>query len=186
MSQDLLFEVVDSLKPMQDVESFLFQKLVVCMEKQSPLALTLHPVPLKEARAVLERVGRKVESLQQQLSDTKTDLSEIKEQILLGEAAYTFARLLENFVFDGTPTEQFQTLALKEYPSVNLTTEQQMRWEQVQDFATAYVGRGQLIKIDKMLRKGRFQLAHGEAKDKKRADLRLMEGWAAHYYQWVL
>ena len=163
-------------------------KVVACVEQQST-ALTLHPVPLSEARAVLAKAGHKVEALQKQLADTnteltktQTELSEIKEQILLGQAAYTFASLVEDFVFDGAPTGQLQTLALKDYPNAGLTTDQQTRWEQVQKFASGHVGRGQLINTDRMLRKARFTLAHGEEKDKKKADLPTMEGWAARYY----
>lgn len=226
MSQDLLFEVADTLTSMRDVENALRQlgcrctqsvnaakaglvhldvsvpaekqvqavrsilsELVACVEQQS-IALTLHPVPLCEARAVLNKVGLKVEALQKdltntrtELTETKTELSELKEQILLGQAAYTFAKLVEDFVFDGAPTDQFQTLALKEYSNYDLTTEQQIRWEQVQKFASAHIERRQLIKIDKMLRKGRFELAHGEEKDKKKATLQAMEGWAARYYR---
>ena len=170
-------------KQVQAVRSIL-SKLVACVEQHST-ALTLHPVPLSEARAILNKVGLKVEALEKQLTDTeteltdtKTELSELKEQILLGQAAYTFAILVEDYVFDGAPTEQFQTLALKEYPNLDLTTEQQMRWEQVQNFASAHIERGQLIKIDRMLRKGRFELAE---KDKKKATLEAMEGWAARY-----
>ncbi|KAL3140356.1 hypothetical protein ABBQ38_004617 [Trebouxia sp. C0009 RCD-2024] len=144
-------------------------------------ALTLHPVPLSEAGAVLNKVGLKVEALQKQLTETKTDLSELKEQILLGQAAYTFASLVEDYVFDGAPTEQFPDLSTQEYPNLDLTTEQQTRWERVQKFASAHVERGQLIKIDKMLRKGHFELAHGEEKNKKKATLKAMEGWAARY-----
>ncbi|DBA76169.1 TPA: hypothetical protein ACH3X1_009900 [Trebouxia sp. C0004] len=83
--------------------------------------------------------------------------------------------------FDGALTGQLQTLALKEYPTLDLTTEQQTRWERVQNFASAHIKRGQLIKTDKMLRKGRFELAHGEEKDKKKATLEAMEGWADRY-----
>lgn len=178
-----------SAPPEKQVEAvrFILSKLVACIEQQST-ALTLHPVPLSEARAVLNKVGLKVEALQKQLTETKTErtetkteLSELKEQILLGQAAYTFASLVEDYVFVGAPTEQFQTLALKEYPNLDLTTEQQTRWERVQKFASAHVEHGQLIKIDKMLRKGRFELAHGEEKDKKKATLKAMEGWAARY-----
>jgi len=179
---------VPAEKQVQAVRSIL-SKLVACVEQQST-ALTLHPVPLSEARAVLERLGHKVEALETKLTETETKLGEtdsvwtqIKEQTLLGQAAYTFANLVEDFVFDGTPTEQFQTLALKEYPDFGLTTEQQRRWDQIQNFASVYVGRGQLIKIDKTLRKGRFVLAHGEVEDKKKADLKAMEGWAARYCQ---
>jgi len=181
---------VPAEKQVQAVRSIL-SKLVACVEQQST-ALTLHPVPLSEARAVLERLGHKVEALETKLTKTETKLGEtdsesiltqIKEQILLGQAADTFANLVEDFVFDGTPTEQFQTLALKEYPDFGLTTEQQRRWDQVQNFASVYVGRGQLIKIDKTLRKVRFVLAHGEVEDKKKADLKAMEGWAARYCQ---
>lgn len=32
-----------------------------------------------------------------------------------------------------------------------------------------------------MLRKGRFELAHGAEKDKKKATLEAMEGWTARY-----
>ncbi len=188
---------VPAEKQVQAVRSIL-SKLVACVEQQST-ALTLHPVPLSEARAVLERLGHKVEALETKLTETEgkltktetklgeTDsesiLTQIKEQILLGQAADTFANLVEDFVFDGTPTEQFQTLALKEYPDFGLTTEQQRRWDQVQNFASVYIGRGQLIKIDKTLRKVRFVLAHGEEKYKKKADLKAMEGWAARYCQ---
>lgn len=158
------------------------------MEQQST-ALTLYPDPLREARGLLNRVGLKVESLQKQLADTtkelketKSELSEIKEQILLGQAAYTFATLVEDFVFAGASTDQFQTLALKEYPDYDLTTEQHMCWKKVEAFASSHVGHGKLIKTDRMLRKTCFTLAHGEESDKKKADLQVMEGWAARYY----
>jgi len=165
-------------------------KLAVAGEQQ-PTALTLHPVLLSKERAVLERLGHKVDALETKLTITKTKLketdsilSQIKEQTLLGQAAHTFAKLVEDFVFAGVPTEQFQTLALKEYPDFGLTTEQQRRWDQVQSFASVHIGLGHLIKIDKMLRKlGHFTLPHGEEKNKKKADLEAMEGWAEHYYQ---
>lgn len=108
-------------------------------------------------------------------------LSLIKEQILLGQVAHTFATLVEDFVFDGIPTEQLQTLALQQYHDFGFTTEQQRRWEQVQDFGADHVGDGQLIKIDKMLRKGPSFLPRED--DMKKADLAAMESWAAHYYQ---
>ena len=168
-------------KQVQAIRSIL-SKLVACLQQQST-ALTLHPVHVSEARAVLERLGHKVEALETKLQETDTELSQMKEQILLGQASYTFADLVEKFVFDGTLTQQYQTLALKQYPAFGLTAEQQRRWEQVQTFASVYVGRGQLIMIDKMLCKGRFVLAHGEEKDKKKADLKAMESWAARYSQ---
>ncbi len=166
----------------------ILSKLAVAAEQQST-ALTLHPVLVNEERAVLERLGHKVEALETKLTITKTKLketdsilSQIKEQILLGQAAYTFANLVEDFA--GVPTEQLQTLALQEYPDIGLTTEQQRRWEQVQSFATVHVGQGQLIKIDTMLRKlGHFTLPHGKEKNKKKANLTAMEGWAERYYQ---
>lgn len=34
-----------------------------------------------------------------------------------------------------------------------------------------------------MLRKGRFQLAHGEEKDKKKVDLQAMEAWVVRHYR---
>ncbi len=40
-----------------------------------------------------------------------------------------------------------------------------------------------LTEVCFLLRKGHFTLAHGEEKDKKKADLTAMEGWAARYYQ---
>ena len=179
---------VPAEKQVQAVRSIL-SKLLASVEQQST-ALTLYPVSLSEARAVLERLGHKVEAVERELADTNRELAEtnkelaqMKEQILLRQAAYTFASLVEDFVFVGASTEQFQTLSLKEYSDFDLTVEQQNRWEQVQRFASFHVGHGQLIKIDKMLRKGRFQLAHGEEKDKKKADLQAMEGWAARYYK---
>lgn len=145
---------VPAEKQVQAVRSIL-SKLVACVEQQST-ALTLHPVPLSEARAVLERLGHKVEALETKLTKTETKLGEtdsvwtqIKEQTLLGQAAYTFANLVEDFVFDGTPTEQFQTLALKEYPDFGLTTEQQRRWDQYRILHQFMLGVGSSSRLTK-------------------------------------
>lgn len=131
----------------------------------------------------LANTNRELADTNRELAETSKELAQMKEQILLGQAAYTFASLVEDFVFGAASTEQFQTLSLKEYSDFDLTVEQQNRCEQVQRFASVHVGHGQLIKTDKMLRKRHFELAHDEEKDKKKADLQAMEGWAACYYK---
>lgn len=102
------FAVLGKSRPSRSILS----KLVPFVEQQS-IALTPHPVLLSEA--FLERVGHKVEALQQQPTDTKTELtettaelSEIHVRILLGQAADTFANLVENLTTDGAPVEQFK------------------------------------------------------------------------------
>lgn len=110
-------------KQVQSIGSIL-SKLLTSVEQQST-ALTLYPDPLSETRAVLERLGHKVAALETRLAETHlvfetklqetdSDLSEMKEQILLGQAAYTFASLVEGFVSGGASTRDLQTLSLKE------------------------------------------------------------------------
>lgn len=53
----------------------ILSKLAVAAEQQST-ALTLHPVLVNEERAVLERLGHKVEALETKLTITKTKLKE--------------------------------------------------------------------------------------------------------------
>ena len=73
---------------------------------------------------------------------------------------------MEDFVFAGASTKQFQTLSLKDYPDFGLRVEQQTAGSNFR-VLHQFVAQRQLINIDKMLRKGRFQPAHGEEKDKK-------------------
>ncbi|KAA6417820.1 MAG: solute carrier family 44 member 2 [Trebouxia sp. A1-2] len=111
------------VQKVQSIGSIL-SKLLTSVEQQST-ALTLYPDPLSETRAVLERLGHKVAALETRLAETHlvfetklqetdSDLSEMKEQILLGQAAYTFASLVEGFVSGGASTRDLQTLSLKE------------------------------------------------------------------------
>lgn len=70
------FAVLGKSRPSRSILS----KAVPCVEQQ-PIALTPHPVLLSEARAFSERVGHKVEALQQQPTDTKTELTETTAEL---------------------------------------------------------------------------------------------------------
>ncbi|DBA87352.1 TPA: hypothetical protein ACH3X1_004399 [Trebouxia sp. C0004] len=72
----------------------ILSKLAASVE-QHATALTLQPVLMSEGSAVLESLGHKVEALEtkftvteRKLKETNSVLSQIKEQILLGQAAY--------------------------------------------------------------------------------------------------
>jgi hypothetical protein len=140
---------------------------------------------LSDTRTEQRVMRRELTGLQQQFNRADLAREKILHEVLLGQAAYTFASLVEQFVFQGADTGQYVPLSLKEMAQMHqdgeLSEDQSARWQALPTILPQHVPLQQLLKTDKYLRQLRYQPAHGSRDQHERATLDELMHWTEQH-----
>lgn len=154
---------------------------------------------LLEAEAHFTAQDRRISALQQDVKALQRDnrqtrldrgnqqLSRQKkeEHVLLGEAAYKFSALVEEYVYQGRDPTALQQLSLKQMAKKRekgkLTTEQEKRWDRVLQQAPNGLPVDILVQSDAVLRAQRFESAHGTREQLRGTKIQELRQWADAY-----
>ena len=132
-----------------------------------------------EKVAVLQR---DVNSLKKEIRQVRLDRDSQKqnrqqreEHVLLGEAAYKFSALIQEYIFQGKDPDSLQTPSLKQiqkrHKKGTLLPEQAKRWDRLAQLAPAGLSMEKLVQSDAVLRKQRFASAHGSLEQLQRTNI---------------
>lgn len=139
---------------------------------------------LREAR--FEAKSDKIQKAMDKLEQEMDFFNEVTDRILLGEAAYTLASLVEQYVFEGNSSGYQHGVTLKQlkllYETEWLDAAQARSWEQVVDFVGCWVSMENLVVVEKQVRTARREAAHGYEFEKETATLHEMQRWACMYF----
>lgn len=154
---------------------------------------------LLEADAHCNAQDRNIAALQRDVSSLKKEIRQVRqdrdsqkqnrqnreEHILLGEAAYKFSALVEEYVFQGKDPDSLQPPSLKQIhkrrEEGTLLTEQAQRWDRLAQLAPAGLSVQKLAQSDAILRKQRFAPAHGSWEQLQRTNIQELRQWADAY-----
>ena len=143
-----------------------------------------HIIALQRDVKALQRDNRqaRLDRDNQQLSRQKKE-----EHVLLGEAAYKFSGLVEEYVFQGRDPTALQPLSLKQMAKKRekgkLTTEQEKRWDRVLQQAPNGLSLDILMQSDAVLRAQRFESAHGTWQQLQGTKIHDLRQWADAYIE---
>ena len=144
---------------------------------------------LLEADAHCNAQDRKIAVLQRDVSYLKKEIRQVRldrdsqkqnrqqreEHVLLGEAAYKFSALIEEYIFQGKDPDSLQTPSLKQiqkrHEKGTLLPEQAKRWDRLAQLAPAGLSVEKLVQSDAVLRKQRFASAHGSLEQLQRTNI---------------
>ena len=142
---------------------------------------------------------RNVAALQQDVSALKKEIRQVRldtdsqkqnkqkreEHILLGQAAYKFAALVEEYVFQGKDPDSLQPPSSKQVhkrrEKGTLSPEQADRWDRVVQLAPAGLSVEKLVQSNAIVRKQRFTSAHGSLEQLQRTRIQELIQWADAY-----
>lgn len=110
----------------------------------------------------------------------------MEEHILLGEAAYKLAALIEEYVFEGSDPESLMTPSLKQVSkrraAGELKDEQARRWDRLlHHLATYGLTERLLVQSDSILRSQRKESAHGSRDQLQKTRISDLRQWADAY-----
>ena len=102
--------------------------------------------------------------------------------MLLGQAAYALAKIIEQYVYGpaGFPHGLSLPVSLNniDKDSANLLPDQESRWEAVQQYCSSFMPFEELLSIDKALRLHMSDITHGSKADNARITLQELTSWA--------
>ena len=135
---------------------------------------------------------RDVKALQKEIRQARLDRDSQKqnrqkreEHILLGEAAYKFSALVEEYVFQGKDPTALQPPSLKQIHKRRakgaLLPEQADRWDKLVQLAPTGLSEESLVQSDAILRSQRFASAHGSWEQLQRTNIQELRQWADAY-----
>ncbi|DBA78108.1 TPA: hypothetical protein ACH3X2_008081 [Trebouxia sp. C0005] len=135
---------------------------------------------------------REVRELKKEAAQTRQDRDrqrqskqKTEEHILLGEAAYKFSALVEDYVFQDRDPCTLQPQSLKQIHKRrvknSLLPEQADRWDALVKRAPAGLSEEILIQSDAILRCQRFASAHGSLEQLQRTNMQNLRQWANTY-----
>ncbi len=131
----------------------------------------------------LQSQRRDIRTLQQESDRARQGRDKRLQAVLLGQAAYTLSGLVEAHVYQGQPTGELQPLSLKQlaakHSAQQLTPEQAERWLHAQALlGSTGMPVNTLIQADKVLRKLRYEPAHGSSQQRNSTNMALLIQWA--------
>lgn len=136
---------------------------------------------LNDTRKEVKVLRSELATVQHHLQRSDLSRDKARQRVLLGQAAYSFANLVERCVFNGAPTGHFVPLSLKQMQKMHmnstLTAEQSTRWLAVPNMLPAQVSWEQLVQTDKYLRQLRHNTAHGSDEQNERTTLQELVQW---------
>ncbi|DBA67167.1 TPA: hypothetical protein ACH3X2_001485 [Trebouxia sp. C0005] len=108
-----------------------------------------------------------------------------EEHILLGEAAYKFSALVEEYIFQGkdpsTLLPPSLTQIYKRRTKGKLSPEEADRWDKLVQSAPTGLSVENLVQSDAVLRSQRFTSAHGSWEQLQRTNIQELRQWADAY-----
>lgn len=163
---------------------------------------------LKESKGLLEKVGgqvdaldrkvlqlwqriktqdKRIETLEKNASKSAGDKDKRQQRVLLGQAAYALAKIIEQYVYGpaGFPHGLGLPVSLNniDKDSANLLPDQKSRWEAVQLYCSSFMPFEELLRIDKELRLQRSDIAHGNNAENAKTALLELTTWAGVHFQ---
>ena len=137
-------------------------------------------------------VQRDVKALQKEVLQARLDRDvqqqnrqKREEHILLGEAAYKFSALVEDYIFQGKDPTALQPPSLKQIykrrVKGSLLPDQAARWDNLIQLAPFGLSEESLVQSDAILRSQRFAFAHGSREQLQRTNIQDLRQWADAY-----
>lgn len=147
------------------------------------LQLELH-VKKQDQRII--RQDTRIEVLERNASKSAGIKDKRQQRVLLGQAAYAFAKIIEQYVYGpaGFPHGLGLPVSLNKIDkdSANLPPDQKSRWEAVQLYCSSFMPFEELLSIDKALRLHRFDIAHGSKAENAKITLQELTTWAGVHF----
>ena len=147
------------------------------------LQLELH-VKKQDQRII--RQDTRINSLEKNASQAAGTRDKRQERVLLGQAAYALAKIIEQYVYGpaGFPHGLGLPVPLNKIDkdAANLLPDQKSRWEAVKQYCSSFMPFAELLRIDKELRLQRSDIAHGSKAENSTITLQELTTWAGVHF----
>ena len=147
------------------------------------LQLELH---VKKQDQRIMRQDTRIENLEKNASKAAGTKDKRQQRVLLGQAAYALARIIEQYVYGpaGFPHGLGLPVSLNKIDkdSANLLPDQKSRWEAVQQYCSSFMPFAELLSIDKALRLQRTEIVHGSKAENSKITLQELTTWAGVHF----
>ena len=148
------------------------------------LQLDLH---VKKQDQCIIRQDTRIEVLEKNASKSAGTKDKRQQRVLLGQAAYALAKIIEQYVYGpaGFPHGLGLPVSLNKIvkDSANLLPDQKSRWEAVQQYCSSFMPfEEELLSIDKALRLQRFDIAHGSKAENAKISLQELKTWEGVHF----
>jgi hypothetical protein len=153
-------EAIPTLRKLKDLSEKVGGQLDVQDSKILQLELRV-----KKQDQCIKRQDTRIEVLEKNASKAAGAYDKRQQRVLLGQAAYALAKIIEQYVYGpaGFPHGLGLLVSLNKInkDSANLLPDQKSRWEAVQQYCSSFMPFEELLRIDKALRLQRSDIAHG-------------------------
>jgi len=189
---DLLFEFsqaqgskVSEAIPVLNRLKDLLEKVGGQVDAQDSKILQLELHVKKQDQRII-RQDTRIEVLEKNASKSAGTKDKRQQRVLLGQAAYALAKIIEQYVYGpaGFPHGLGLPVSLNKIDkdSANLPPDQKSRWEAVQQYCSSFMPFEELLSIDKALRLQRFDIAHGSKAENAKITLQELTTWAGVHF----
>ena len=168
-------EAIPKLRELKDIlESMGGQ---VDAQESKILQLESH---IKQQDQQIKKQDRRIGVLEENANRAAAAKNRKRQQVLLGQAAYTLAKIIEQYVYGpaGIPHSLGLPTTLNKIMKTDKQEEQRARWEEVKQYCSSIMPFEDLLTIDKALREQRFSVAHGSKAEKEQTTFRELTTWA--------
>lgn len=128
----------------------------------------------------------RIEVLEKNASKAVLAKEKRQQRVLLGQAAYALAKIIEQYVYGpaGFPHGLGLPVSLNKISKdlVNFLPEQKSCWEAVQQYISPFMPFEELLRVDKALRLQRYDVAHGSNDKNAKTTLQNLKSWAGVHF----